>query len=195
MVRWGRFASAYALLGTVALVLVWGRGGSPLLHPSPHLELARGPAHGWSLGLGLGFAAVVVLASRLLVQRFAWARSLHQELRPFALGLDATGLFVLALVGPVGEELLFRALFQPAIGLLPQAILFGLVHYLPGRSRWAWSLWAFLFGLAMGTVFLVTGSLLGPIVAHVLVNALNSSFLRRHDPAAAVVERGVELST
>ncbi len=182
MVRWGRFAAAYAVLASVALALVWTRG-APLRHPSPRWVLDDSSAHGWSLTVGVAFGLLLVLASRISVQRFEWARRLHVELRPFAQGLNRTGLVMLALLSAAGEELLFRGLMQPWMGLLPQAVLFGLAHQLPGPSRWVWASWAFAVGLALGALFELTGSLVGPLLAHALVNGLNLSFLRRHDPS------------
>lgn len=190
MVRWGRFAAAYAVLGGVALVLIWPRG-SPLLHPSPSLRLDESSAHGWSLGVGICFGLVLVVVSRLTVQRYAWAQRLHAELRPFAQGLTTTGVLMLALLSASGEELLFRGLFQPWMGLVPQALLFGVVHQLPGPSRWVWVTWAFLVGLALGALYAVSGSLLGPIAAHAIVNGLNLGYLRRHDPGMPGVDRPV----
>jgi membrane protease YdiL (CAAX protease family) len=185
MIRWGRLAGAYAVLGAVALALVWSRNGSPLLHPAPRWNLPPASAHAWSLGLGLAFALLLVVGSRFSVQRYVWARRLHAELRPFASALSGTGLLVLALLSSVGEELLFRSLLQPWMGLLPQALLFGLVHQLPGPSRWVWASWAFLVGLTFGAMFEWTGSLLGPLSAHALVNAINLDYLKRHDPDPA----------
>lgn len=183
MVRWGRFAGAYALLAGVALALIWLQR-SPLLHPEPRLALDEGSAHLWSLAVGTAFGLFLVVASRVTVHRYAWARRLHMELRPFAQGLTLTGVIVLALLSSAGEELLFRGLFQPWMGLFPQALVFGLVHQLPGPSRWVWVSWAFLVGLALGVLFELTGSLLGPLAAHALVNGLNLGFLRRYDPQA-----------
>ena len=186
MIRWGRFAGAYALMGGVALALIWARG-TPLLHPQPHRYLDEfvlddGSAHLLSLVAGLGFGLIVVALSRVTVQRFTWAKRLHRELRPFARGLDRTGIAVLALLSAAGEELLFRGLLQPWMGLWPQALLFGLVHQMPGASRWIWVSWALCVGLALGVVFELTGSLLGPIAAHALVNGLNLQFLKSHEP-------------
>lgn len=181
MARWGRFAALYAVLCVIALALILPRG-SPLSHPAPRLSLDSGSAHLWSGCIGVIFGLLLVVASRISVQRFEWARRLHLELRPFARGLEPTGVVVLALLSAAGEELLFRALFQPWIGLVPQAVLFGLAHQLPGPSRWTWVTWAFIVGLALGALYEVSGSLVGPIVAHALVNGLNLGYLKRHDP-------------
>jgi membrane protease YdiL (CAAX protease family) len=188
MLRWGRFAWAYAVLAAVSLVLIWHRR-SPLLHSSPRLELTEGSAHLWSLGVGLAFGLSVVFATRLTVRRFEWARRLHRELRPFAQALPPAGVVVLALLSSVGEELLFRGLLQPWMGLVPQALLFGAVHQLPGPSRWVWASWACGVGLVLGILFEVSGSLVGPIAAHALVNALNLRFLQLYDPGALAAQR------
>src|SRR5262249_38367946 len=69
------------------------------------------------------------------------------------------------------------------IGLLPQALLFGAAHQIAGPSRWVWMAWATVVGLCLGAMFQLTGSLVGPLLAHALVNALNLAYLKSHDPA------------
>lgn len=197
MIRWGRFAGAYALMGGVALALIWA-SGTALLNPAPRvifsgISLHGSSAHLWSLVGGVLFGALVVGSSRVTVQRFDWARRLHLELRPFARGLDGTGIVVLALLSAAGEELLFRGLLQPWMGLAPQALLFGLVHQMPGPSRWIWVSWALLVGLALGALFELTGSLVGPVVAHALVNGMNLNFLKTHEPVPPRAPGGLEV--
>ena len=77
----------------------------------------------------------------------------------------------------------FAAYLQPWVGLWLQAAAFGIVHaQLRGPSRWAWISWATIMGLAFGATFQLTGSLAGPIAAHALINCLNLSYLKSHDP-------------
>ena len=57
-----------------------------------------------------------------------------------------------------------------------------MLHQLRGRSRIAWWLFATVVGLAFAYLFRFTGSLLGPVVAHAVVNAANLRFLLSHDP-------------
>ena len=166
----------------------------PRPHGAPAPVLGGGSADLWSLALGAVFAALVVVASRLTVQRYDWARRLHLELRPFARGLSPAAVVVLALLSSAGEELLFRRLLQPWMGLWPQALLFGAVHQLPGPSRWVWVGWAFAVGAALGALFDRTGSLWGPLVAHALINGVNLTFLKRHDPGPLAVPARVEMS-
>lgn len=177
------FYLALAVLGLGLAMLV--REGRPLDHPSPWLALPRTGAIGLSAGLGVALAALVVASTRLLVGRVPWARRLHDELRPFTRGLGAGALVLLALLSSVAEELLFRALLEPALGLVLSSLVFGLVHQLRGESRWVWASWAAVVGLLLGFLYHLTGSLVGPLLAHAGINALNLLYLRGAPALAA----------
>jgi uncharacterized protein len=181
MFPWG--AAAYAMVSVLvyAASMLW-LDRSPLVFPNPWLELQPVASHLLSALLGAAFGAVLVLGSRLSVERFAWARRLHGDFRPVARELSTGAIVVLAISSATGEELLFRGLAQPAIGLLLQALVFGLLHQMPGPSRWVWASWASLVGLGMGVIFQLTGSLIGPILAHTIVNGLNLAYLKHYDP-------------
>ena len=183
MMRWGRFAAAYIGMGVIAgvIAVIW-RTGSPFTYPDPWLHLTPLGAHTYSLALGITLGMLIVIVTRACVGRFEWARRLHRELRPFARGISTTGIVVLAGLSALGEELLFRGLLEPWLGLVPQALLFGLLHQVRGASRWVWMSWATAVGLVFGAMFELTGSLSGPIAAHAVVNALNLSYLKSHDP-------------
>jgi membrane protease YdiL (CAAX protease family) len=107
---------------------------------------------------------------------------MHEDFRPFARDLSGAAIAGLALFSASGEELLFRGLGQPYLGLIPQALIFGVLHQMPGPSRWVWASWALLVGLGLGIIFQLTGSLLGPLLAHAIVNGLNLTYLKHHDP-------------
>ena len=186
MLRWGRFALAYAFLGVLSAVLaVVLRSGSPFAHPTPLLTLADPARHTYSVMMGLTVGALIVLSTRVTVARFEWARRLHSELRPIARVMTTQGIVVLALLSALGEELLFRGLLQPWVGIILQALAFGFLHQVRGPSRYVWMTWATAVGLVLGAIFQVTGSLLGPIAAHALVNGLNLAYLKNHDPTPA----------
>lgn len=184
MLRWGKVAVAYlaASASAISLALLW-RGSSPFSYGAPWLVLPAVESHVCSVGLGFALGALVALSTRIFVTRFAWARNLHVELRPVARDLSALGIVAVATFSALGEELWFRGLLQPWVGLWLQALAFGMVHsQLRGPSRWAWVGWATIMGLAFGALFALTGSLAGPIVAHALINGLNLAFLKSHDP-------------
>jgi uncharacterized protein len=188
MFRWGQASVAYALvsLGALAVGHAFERG-SLLHYPEPWLPLSGGEAHAFSIVLGGAFAGAVVVGTRALVENTSWARTLHRDLRPMTEGLDPTGIAVIATLSSLAEELVFRGLLMPwlgAWGVGVQAALFGLAHaQLSGPSRWVWVAWASAVGLVLGVMFGLTGSLLGPLLAHAVVNGLNLLYLQSHDTA------------
>ena len=190
----GRIAVGYAMLASLAtaLTLALGDGvpweiANPWLQVDASLRLGRYGGVVISAGLGIAFALLMVVATRFTVKRYAWAKRLHLDLRPMARGLGTWQIILVACFSSLGEELLFRGLLQPWLGVLPTAVLFGIVHYMPGEARWVWITWATFIGLAFGLVFQATGSLVGALLAHALINAINLPFLRDHDPLAPLV--------
>lgn len=186
MALWARFAATYAVLTALGVgIALRMQGRLPLTHQQPWLQLEEAWSHGYSALIGLGLGGLAVLLTRLLVPRFGWAQRLHNDLAPVARSMSGAGILVLAALSAVAEELWFRGLLQSWIGLVPQALVFGIVHQVSGRSRWIWIVWAGVFGLLLGALFELTGSLLGPLVAHALINAANLHYLKRHTAAPA----------
>lgn len=188
MTPWGFVVLAYALLGAAAAWLAENvRGHSPITLKDSVLGWSNaGGAHLFSGILGLVVGAVVVMTTKLMVRRMRFATRLHCELRPLAVSLSTSTVCWLALSSSLGEELLFRGLLMPWIGLIPQAILFGILHQTGGSSRWVWMTWATVMGLVLGGMYAITGSLVGPLLAHALINAINLLFLKSHNPTGQV---------
>ncbi len=179
-----RAAGGYALLATIATTLALAlRDGPPWIYPDPWLALPLPLALGSSALLGLAVALLIIVFTRVTVKRFAWAQQLHSDLRPVARDLTIGQILVLAGLSSLGEELLFRGLLASTVGVLPSSVLFGLAHQMRGPSRWVWACWAMVTGMLLGSVFAATGSLVGPLLAHAIVNAANLVYLRDHDPA------------
>jgi uncharacterized protein len=76
-------------------------------------------------------------------------------------------VLVSALAG-VGEELLFRGLLQPWLGLFWSNVVFALVHLITPM----YALLAGLIGLFLGWLFNASDNLLAPIVTHGLYDLL-----------------------
>lgn len=177
MNRWAVLASIYATVGLIFGGVATYLRGDAWMHPAPWLELGAFTSHLYSALLGLTLGLVVVATTATLIKRATWAQVLSAELRPLVQSMPKGGIVVLALFSSLGEELLFRSVLMPATNLWIQALVFGLAHQLPGRARFTWTLWATIMGLVFGVLFQATGSLVGPIVAHAVINGLNLRLL------------------
>jgi membrane protease YdiL (CAAX protease family) len=138
-----------------------------------------------SLGLGVCIAAVTIATTPAVVRRATWAQSLIRALRPAVHGAGGGTLVLLAAASALGEELLFRGLLVPIVGVVVSSVLFGCLHHIRGEARWWWMGWAGLMGLLFALVFVVTGNLAGPVFAHLAINAVNLRYVRDHDPPAS----------
>jgi len=136
-----------------------------------------------SLGLGVLVGATTIAATPVMVRRWRWARALHLALRPAVHRAGDGALLAVAGASALGEELLFRGLLVPLVGVAVSSVAFGVLHQIRGMARWGWIGWATLMGLVFGEVFAMTGSLLGPLLAHAVINHYNLRFLRDNDPA------------
>jgi membrane protease YdiL (CAAX protease family) len=174
-------AFAYCVLGAIGAILAAALGYDPLACEA-WLGTSGWPALLLSLGLGVGVALLTIGATRAMVPRAIWARALHADLRPVVHGQRDGALLLMAIASGIGEELLFRGLLTPLLGVVLSSCAFGLMHQVRGRARWAWAMWATLMGLVFASLFRLTGSLAGPIAAHVIVNAVNLRYLRDMDP-------------
>lgn len=176
--------SAYAALGAGAAAVSLALGQDPVSMPG-WLGIG-GPAAAAlvSAGAGICVGALTLAGTRVLVRRAPWARALHEALRPAVKGAADGWLFALAAASAVGEELLFRGLLVPLLGVVLPSVAFGVLHQVRGPARWGWMAWASLMGLLFSVLYAATGSLVGPVVAHVMINGANLRYLRDVDPGA-----------
>jgi membrane protease YdiL (CAAX protease family) len=174
--------SAYVAAAALAAGIAVALGRDPLRTRS-WVGLEGGPSIGWSVIMGGALAGATVLASRVIARRAAWGRALHAALRPAVRDADGVTIAVMAVCSGVGEELLFRGLLVPLLGIVLSSVAFGLLHQVRGPARWVWAGWACAMGALLALVFCVTGSLAGAVLAHVAINAANLRYLRDRDPS------------
>jgi membrane protease YdiL (CAAX protease family) len=181
--RWDLVAGVYLLLAAAGAGLsLLLNGPNPLLHPSPRLALGPLTREAVSAALGIAVALLVTAGTRLSVAKADWARRLHEDLRPVAVGMGTLSIVAVSILSSLGEEMFFRSFLTPNLGIWIQAALFGLAHQVRGSSRWVWVGWAALVGLMLGGIYAWVGSLTGPLLAHALINSVNLAYLRDNDP-------------
>lgn len=149
------------LIGVAGAAWLLVRG----VHYAPRLglgwQVAAGAATGGAL-LGLAW----LLERRLASFRYA-SRLVERALRTLALPAWAGPVLAAATAG--GEELFFRGALLPVVGVLGQAVLFGVFHPVPPRG-WAYPAFVTLAGLVLGWLTVAGGSLVPAVVAHFVVN-------------------------
>ena len=181
-VWWVPWAVYGPLAGLGAAWAAWAHG-SAWRHPEGSwLPLPWGTPNLVGAALAILLAVATIGATRLLVQHTDWARRLHVEFRAALLDTPASQLFVLALTSAFGEELFFRAALQPTIGLMPSAVLFGVVHVAPNGNWLTWGTWATVMGVAFGALYAATGTILAPVLAHAVINYENMQYICNYDP-------------
>jgi membrane protease YdiL (CAAX protease family) len=177
---WSGPVLVYGALCTVAICTALARGQSPIETESwlPLGQTGSVLGHVTSVVLGLALALATVKATRQFVRRWEWARALQADLRPAIRHAGEATVVVLGIASAASEELFFRGLLTSVLGLVASSLAFGLLHQMRGRVRWVWAAWATVMGFLFGALFLATGSLLGPLLAHAIINIANLRFIR-----------------
>ena len=156
----------------LAIAKIWQKlGAVPLLAVQFTLQ-----AFLFSLALAGGITFCSGIIYRLWP---AYRRSADYYLELVIKPLMWTDIIWLGLLPGLSEELLFRGVMLPALGLnlaavFISSILFGVLH-LSGNGQWPYVVWAAIVGFALGYCALVTGNLVVPVVAHIITNLVSGS--------------------
>ncbi|MBD2259850.1 CPBP family intramembrane glutamic endopeptidase [Pseudanabaena sp. FACHB-2040] len=129
------------------------------------------------IGVGLGITVISSIAYQLWP---LYRRNADFYLKFVLEPLTWPDLLWMGLLPGLSEELLFRGVMLPAIGLNSFGILisglsFGVLH-LSGPQQWGYVVWATIVGFILAISAVVTGNLLVPILAHILTNLISSFF-------------------
>lgn len=129
--------------------------------------------------IGVALGLIITILSSLMYHFWGSYRQsadyyLNIVLKPLVL----PDLIWVGLLPGLSEELLFRGVMLPALGLNHLAVIisslcFGILH-LNGEQQWSYMIWATIVGLLLGYSAIVSENLLVPIVAHIITNLLSS---------------------
>jgi membrane protease YdiL (CAAX protease family) len=165
--------------GLFAAALVWARlAGRPFFFASEE-EAARGVDLPFDAAAGALAGLAIVLLSGWLTRATSAGDRLARALARLVGRRTTSECALLALASGIGEEAFFRGAMQPALGLAATSVVFALAHFAPRRDLLAWTPFSLAAGLALGGLFEATGNLVAPVVAHVVVNAVNLRLLSR----------------
>ncbi|MBE9139908.1 CPBP family intramembrane metalloprotease [Nodosilinea sp. LEGE 07088] len=175
-------------MGVTAVILLLIAKAWLHFEPTKLMAIQLSPTDGL-LGLGLGLA--ISLASAIVYQLWPdYRQSADIYLTMVLQPLYWPDLIWLGVLPGLSEELLFRGVMLPAIGLnwlgiAVSAASFGVMH-LSGLQQWTYMLWATAIGLVLAIGAVLTGNLLVPIVAHGVTNLVSSAvwkFRQQRTPA------------
>lgn len=123
--------------------------------------------------LGLIPALLIVLFSSVLSIKSRWAKALEREFQKLLCPLNLSAIAWISCWSSLGEEFLFRGAMQPALGLIPTSLIFGLFHFPVRKVFLPWTFFSTLVGFVLGLLFQVTENLLAPVICHFTINFLN----------------------
>ena len=122
--------------------------------------------------LGAGVGLFVVFLSKQSLHFASW-RTLNSRFKEFFGTLSRRDILIIAFSSSLGEELFFRGLLQPSIGLVLTSLIFGLLHVGTEKIFWLWTAMALVLGFVLGGMMEYTGNILAPLIAHFTINYFN----------------------
>jgi uncharacterized protein len=131
-----------------------------------------------NLAIGLSLGMLITLGSHLIYELWAdYREAANSYLEMVLQPLEKVDLIWLGVLPGMSEELLFRGVALPGLGmdnfaLITSSIVFGALH-MASLKHWSYALWAVVVGLSLGAVTIATHSLLPAIAAHILTNSLS----------------------
>lgn len=165
---------AYLVMAIVGFEICWWyhQNVRALMGPLTYDPLTAG-------GIVLAAVAFLLLCQRLMEDFFPSYVTFKNRLSQMFGNVGWSGAIWLALISAFSEEILFRGAIQPFLGIWFTSIVFGILHLDPDGGLSAWTFWAVLAGLLLGSVVQVTGSLWPAIAIHFIVNLIGIRSLAR----------------
>ncbi len=86
-------------------------------------------------------------------------------------------ILLIAVLSGFCEEFFFRGILVPEFGIIIACGIFGFLHT-PGKDAWFLGLWSGLVGVFFAILYLKTGNLFVPVVAHAFNNLVAITYIR-----------------
>lgn len=86
-------------------------------------------------------------------------------------------ILLIAVLSGFCEEFFFRGILVPEFGIILACGIFGFLHT-PSKDAWFLGLWSALVGVFFAILYLKTGNLFVPVVAHAFNNLVAISYIR-----------------
>lgn len=174
---------AWSLLAVDVLCVLWLVSGRLVVRRDVHVDLS------WRSGrfLWAFFGAMAVIFALNVFSEWMSLPDLIED-AVCRLVRRPLGILAIALLGPVAEELCFRGAViggmlrrgcRPWTAVVVSSLLFGLIHMNPAQVPFAAAM-----GLVLGVLYLRTGSLLLPMLVHMVNNSLSVVQIRLMGDAA-----------
>ncbi len=173
--RWLVLAEAGLGLAT----LIWVRLSDTAL-PYALTARAGSVALGLTLVFTLGNYGLFRFSTRFAVTRPVQA-FFEEEIFPMVRQASFLDIVLASAAAGFAEELLFRGMLTPRMGLVASSLLFGFLHG-PEYKLWPMALWASIVGLGFGVLYDETSNLAIPMVVHGLYDALALTYIRLTPP-------------
>lgn len=153
---------------------------SPQDNVSKYLEFKFFPLIiGVFVGIGLALCGYGFYAFSKKIKSLSNTVELFEQvLAPVFKDLKTFDFISMSIISGFCEEIFFRGLLFPRLGIVLSSIAFGLLH-MPGSKYWIYATWATLSGALFAYLFLLSGSLWLPIAAHITNNVIGMFMLRK----------------
>ncbi len=130
-------------------------------------------------GLGFALAGYGFYYFAKKTKKFYEAVELFEQvLSPTFKNLKLIDLVLLSFISGFNEEVFFRGLIFPKVGIILSSLAFGALHF-PGKRYWIYAVWATGSAAVFAYLFFLSNSLWLPITAHFVNNLIGMILLTR----------------
>ncbi|MCD4783954.1 MAG: CPBP family intramembrane metalloprotease [Candidatus Eremiobacteraeota bacterium] len=133
------------------------------------------------MGVIAGFAilassAIFHLIDRVLFQ-LRMKNLIENYIYPVFSKISLPEILLIAVMSGFCEEFFFRGILMKEFGIITASIVFGLLHT-ANRETWFMGVWSALAGFVFGLLYIKTGNLFIPMVAHAVNNFIAISYVK-----------------